>query len=80
MRAIVRRGFVIINVEIRSVVRPDFLHGKLYFIERNSGEVQRAISGSSNFTVNGLGLKPSNDDKAYQRQLRVELGCGRHQR
>jgi hypothetical protein len=43
------------NVEIRSVIRPDFLHGKLYFIER--GEVQKAISGSSNFTVNGLGLK-----------------------
>ncbi len=43
------------NVEIRSVKRPDFLHGKLYFIER--GEVRRAISGSSNFTVSGLGLK-----------------------
>ena len=49
------------NVEIRSVVRPDFLHGKLYFVERNGGEVQRAISGSSNFTVNGLGLKPKNE-------------------
>ncbi len=46
------------NVEIRSVKRPDFLHGKLYFVER--GEVQRAISGSSNFTVNGLGLKQKN--------------------
>lgn len=43
------------NVEIRSVIKPDFLHGKLYFIERP--EVRKAITGSSNFTVNGLGLK-----------------------
>ena len=43
------------RVEIKSMVRPDFLHGKLYHIEKPSG-VEEAITGSSNFTVNGLGL------------------------
>src|SRR5665647_498501 len=43
------------KVEIKSMVRPDFLHGKLYHIEKLSG-VEDAITGSSNFTVNGLGL------------------------
>jgi SNF2 family DNA or RNA helicase len=43
------------KVEIKSMVRPDFLHGKLYHIERPNG-VEDAITGSSNFTVNGLGL------------------------
>ncbi|MBF0103474.1 MAG: DEAD/DEAH box helicase family protein, partial [Desulfobacterales bacterium] len=40
---------------IRSMVKPNFLHGKLYHIQQESG-VKKAISGSSNFTVNGLGL------------------------
>lgn len=43
------------KVEIKSMVRPDFLHGKLYHIEIPNG-VEDAITGSSNFTVNGLGL------------------------
>lgn len=43
------------NVEIKSMVKPNFLHGKMYHIAQNNG-VQKAISGSSNFTVNGLGL------------------------
>ena len=43
------------KVEIKSMVRPDFLHGKLYHIEKSNG-VEDAITGSSNFTVNGLGL------------------------
>ncbi|HMU59724.1 MAG TPA: helicase-related protein [Chitinophagaceae bacterium] len=43
------------KVEIRSMVRPDFLHGKMYHIEKANG-VNEAIQGSSNFTVNGLGL------------------------
>src|ERR1035437_6855483 len=42
------------KVEIKSMVRPDFLHGKLYHIEKPNG-VEDAITGSSNFTVNGLG-------------------------
>ena len=43
------------KVEIKSLVKPNFLHGKLYHIEQENG-VEKAILGSSNFTVNGLGL------------------------
>lgn len=43
------------KVEIKSMVRPDFLHGKLYHIQKPN-EVEDAVTGSSNFTVNGLGL------------------------
>ena len=43
------------SVRIRSFIRPDFLHGKLYYIEKASGE-REALTGSSNFTVAGLGL------------------------
>jgi len=41
------------KVQIRSVTKKGFLHGKLYHID-NAG-VQEAILGSSNFTVSGLG-------------------------
>jgi len=43
------------KVDIRSMVKPNFLHGKLYHIMQENG-VEKAIVGSSNFTVNGLGL------------------------
>lgn len=43
------------KVEIRSMVKPNFLHGKLYHIKEEGG-VEHAIAGSSNFTVNGLGF------------------------
>lgn len=43
------------KTEIRSMVKPNFLHGKLYHIKQESG-IEKAIAGSSNFTVNGLGL------------------------
>jgi len=43
------------KTEIRSMVKPNFLHGKLYHIKQESG-IEKAIVGSSNFTVNGLGL------------------------
>jgi len=42
------------KVDVRSVIYPNFLHGKLYHIENS--RVENAILGSSNFTVNGLGL------------------------
>lgn len=44
------------KVEIRSLKKPDFLHGKAYIIE-NDDEDKSAVVGSSNFTVSGLGLK-----------------------
>ena len=43
------------KVDIKSMVKPNFLHGKLYLIENTNG-VKEASMGSSNFTVNGLGL------------------------
>jgi len=43
------------KVNIRSMVKPNFLHGKMYHV-KNSNGVQKAILGSSNFTVNGLDL------------------------
>jgi SNF2 family DNA or RNA helicase len=43
------------KVDIKSMIKPNFLHGKMYHIEQQSG-VEKAIVGSSNFTVNGLGL------------------------
>lgn len=43
------------RTEIRSMVKPNFLHGKMYHIHQESG-IEKAIAGSSNFTVNGLGL------------------------
>ena len=42
------------KVEIRSVTRFGFLHGKLYHIR--DGNRDHALVGSSNFTVPGLGL------------------------
>lgn len=44
------------KVEIRSLVKPDFLHGKAYIMQ-NPGGKDSAVVGSSNFTVSGLGLK-----------------------
>ncbi|GAK51876.1 helicase domain protein [Candidatus Moduliflexus flocculans] len=43
------------KAEIRSMVKPNFLHGKLYHITQHSG-IEKALAGSSNFTVHGLGL------------------------
>ena len=43
------------KVEIRSMVKPNFLHGKMYHVQNASG-VRHAISGSSNFTASGLGF------------------------
>ncbi len=42
------------KVDIRSIKRTNFLHGKLYHIESNG--VSDAILGSSNFTARGLGF------------------------
>lgn len=43
------------KVEVKSLIKPNFLHGKLYLIEQANGN-KEAISGSSNFTTNGIGL------------------------
>lgn len=43
------------QVEVRSVIEPGFLHGKMTHISSAQGQAH-AIVGSSNFTVRGLGL------------------------
>lgn len=45
------------KVEIKSIVKPNFLHVKMYYIDADSREYPKGISGSSNFTTSGLGLK-----------------------
>lgn len=42
------------KVDVRTVVREGFLHGKLYHVA--NGGAEDAVLGSSNFTVRGLGL------------------------
>jgi len=42
------------KVEVRSVKKPGFLHGKYYHIRQ--GDYEQAALGSSNFTIQGLGL------------------------
>jgi hypothetical protein len=48
------------KVEVRSVTRTGFLHGKMSHIRR--GEVMAAIVGSSNFTTRGLGLATTHNN------------------
>jgi len=46
--------WILNKVEIRSIKQANLLHGKMYHIAKDGRE--EAILGSSNFTVNGLGL------------------------
>ncbi len=46
------------KVEIKSMRKPNFLHGKLYYIQPPLRD-PRTIIGSSNFTSNGLGFGKS---------------------
>lgn len=48
------------KVEIKSLVKPNFLHGKMYHITHSNGR-EFSIMGSSNFTYNGLGFGNSNN-------------------
>ena len=48
------------KVEIKSTRQSNLLHGKMYHIAKNG--VENAIMGSSNFTVQGLGLSQSNNN------------------
>ena len=66
------------KVEIRSARQSNLLHGKMYHIANN--DVAKAMIGSSNFTVRGLGLntKGSNielnlevDDSTERRDLKT---------
>lgn len=46
------------KVQIKSIKQANLLHGKMYHIDTNGRE--KAILGSSNFTVSGLGLSDNN--------------------
>lgn len=59
------------KVNIRSIVKSNFLHGKMYHIKKVS-EVEKAVIGSSNFTVNGLGLSSNSNI-----ELNVEIDSDR---
>lgn len=48
------------KVEIKSMEKPDFLHGKMYHIKETGGK-EHAIVGSANFTSKGLGLVPKSN-------------------
>ena len=48
------------KAEIRSTRQSNLLHGKMYHVANNG--VEKAIMGSSNFTVRGLGLSPPHDN------------------
>jgi len=48
------------KVDIKSIIKPGFLHGKMYHMDNHG--VQEAIIGSSNFTVRGLGLGDSGNN------------------
>jgi phosphatidylserine/phosphatidylglycerophosphate/cardiolipin synthase-like enzyme len=50
------------QVDIRSVVRSRFLHGKMYHVLPENGNAAQAILGSSNFTMPGLGLSPAGNN------------------
>jgi ERCC4-related helicase len=48
------------KVDIKSIVKPNFLHGKMYHIRKING-IEKAVMGSSNFTVSGLGLSDNSN-------------------
>jgi hypothetical protein len=46
------------KVEIRSLIKTNLLHGKLYHIDNHG--IEAALVGSSNFTAQGLGVGKAN--------------------
>ncbi|MGK5092034.1 helicase-related protein [Deltaproteobacteria bacterium TL4] len=63
------------KAEIRSMVKPNFLHGKMYHVRQESG-IEKAIAGSSNFTVNGLG---TGENKNIELNLVIDSDRDRHE-
>ncbi len=62
------------KVEIKSMTKPDFLHGKLYHIQNPNNQEPHAVLGSSNFTVSGLGYgKKPNIELNYVIQDKRDL-------
>ena len=61
------------KVEIRSVRKSNFLHGKMYYIE--NGNSEDAIIGSSNFTVRGLGLSETASNIELNLEVDSKTDC-----
>ena len=62
------------KVEIRSTREANLLHGKMYHIANNG--VEKAIMGSSNFTMHGLGLSKGSSNI----ELNLEVDSDRDRR
>ena len=62
------------KVEIRSTREANLLHGKMYHIAKNG--VEKAIMGSSNFTMRGLGLTQESSNI----ELNLEVDIDRDRR
>ena len=62
------------KVQIRSIRAQNLLHGKMYHIAHNG--VEKAIMGSSNFTVRGLGLSQTSSNI----ELNLEVDSDRDRR
>ncbi len=62
------------KVEIRSVAKSNFLHGKMYYIDKDGSE--DAIIGSSNFTVRGLGLNEKTSNIELNLEVDSKSDCG----
>ena len=63
------------KVDIRSVIKSNLMHGKMYHIAHNG--IEDAIIGSSNFTVSGLGLGKDNNNN-IELNLEVDSNRDRH--
>lgn len=61
------------KVEIKSVRKSNFLHGKMYYIEKDGSE--DAIIGSSNFTMRGLGLSKNTSNIELNLEVDSKSDC-----
>ena len=61
------------KVQIRSTRQSNLLHGKMYHILNNGKPT--AIMGSSNFTMNGLGLNPTGNNIELNMRIADEKDC-----
>ena len=61
------------KVKIQSIRKSNFLHGKMYYIEKDGSE--DAIIGSSNFTVRGLGLSKTTSNIELNLEVDSKSDC-----
>ena len=60
-------------MKIQSIRKSNFLHGKMYYIEKDGSE--DAIIGSSNFTVRGLGLSKTTSNIELNLEVDSKSDC-----